>query len=86
MKNPFFEVDEEESDSSKLNLLNRDLKKLEIDIEKRTNDIVKLDDKEKFFLEEIEKLRFEHEQTKKRVLDEGKALGLYDTANRQYSD
>jgi hypothetical protein len=45
-----------------------------------------LDEKEKYFLEEIEKLRFEYEQTKKRLLENGQSLGLFEGANRQYKE
>ena len=83
--NPTHNVEEAELESSRLNHLHRDITKLESEIEAKQRDLTRLDEKEKFFLEEIEKLRFEYNQTKKKVLEEGRELGLYDRVNRQYS-
>ena len=86
MKNPHFNEHMPEKESSRLEKLERDVGRLETDIDKKSKDLVKLDEKEKYFLDEIEKLRFEYEQTKRRVLEEGQALGLYDNLNRQFAD
>ena len=84
--NPTHNTEESELESSRLNHLHRDISKLENDIEQKTRDLTRLDEKEKYFLEEIEKLRFEYNQTKKKVLEEGRELGLYDRINRQYPE
>lgn len=84
--NPTHNGDVAELESSRLNHLHRDINKLEADIEQKNRDLTRLDEKEKFFLEEIEKLRFEYNQTKKKVLEEGRELGLYDRINRQYHE
>ena len=86
IKNPTHNNQEAELESSRLNHLHRDINKLEEDIEQKDRDLTRLEEKEKFFLEEIEKLRFEYNQTKKKVLEEGRELGLYDRINRQYHE
>lgn len=86
MANPTHNREKPELESSQLNLLHRDISKLEEAIEQNNRDLTRLDQKEKYFLEEIEKLRFEYNQTKKKVLEEGRELGLYDKINRQYPE
>ena len=53
-------------------------------LKKKKSDITRLDGKEKFYLKEIETLKIEHEDNKKRVLDEGNALGFAKPVIRQF--
>lgn len=65
--------------------LDRDIRKLDRDITKRQSDLKNLAEKEKFYLEEIKKLRFEYEKTKEAIIKEGFEIGLYDKVNRQFA-
>lgn len=71
-------------DMTKFQIMRQKIEKLEQEIEKKKEDIHRLDYKENFYLKEIETLKIEHENNKKMVLDEGNALGLAKPVIRQF--
>jgi ribosomal 30S subunit maturation factor RimM len=71
-------------DMTKFQIMRQKIERLENEIEKKKHEIERLDHKEEFYLKEIESLRIEHENNKKRVLDEGNALGFAKPVPRQF--
>ena len=61
---------------SKAQQLEERIKKVELDIEKRKKEVRVLNKKEAFYLEEIESLKLELENSKQMALDEVHALGM----------
>ena len=53
-------------------------------MKKKQIEIQKLEDKEGVYLKEIQNLREEYEDNKKRVLDEGNALGFAEPVLREF--
>lgn len=82
--NPTYKNKNANMDMTKFQIMRQKIEKLEQEIEKKKIDIQRLDYKENFYLKEIETLKIEHENNKKRVLDEGNALGLAKPVIRQF--
>ena len=84
MMNPTYKNKNANMDMTKFQIMRQKIERLEKEIEKKKEDITRLDGKEKFYLKEIEQLKIEHEDNKKRVLDEGNALGFAKPVIRQF--
>ena len=57
---------------------------MKAEISTRTEEIEKLKDKESKYIDEIQNLKNEYNENKKKVLDEGHALGFADTVVREF--
>lgn len=72
-------------DVPKAHILEKDVQKLDSEVEKHKADIEELRAKETRFLEEIERLREEYDKIKKEVLEEGAAIGYDDNVLREFN-
>ena len=71
-------------DLSKAQVIQHEIEMLGYEINIKNDEIKKLIDKEKVYLHEIDKLQVEYENSKKKVLDEGAALGYAGPVLREY--
>ena len=84
MANPTYKSQGGSLDMTKFQILKKRINSLKDEIERKQKDVSRLDQKEEFYLKEIEKLKKEHENNKKRILDEGNALGFAEPVTRQF--
>lgn len=82
--NPTYKNKNANMEMTKFQIMRQKIERLEEEIQKKKGDITRLDHKEKFYIQEIEHLKLEHENNKKRVLDEGNALGFAKPVIRQF--
>lgn len=61
-----------------------EIEKIEKDVLNKTEEIERLKKKEKLYDEEIASLKSEYNLSKKKVIDEGHALGLAETMLREF--
>lgn len=73
-----------EKNLSKKEQLENEINNLKAEISQRTEEIEKLKEKEEKYIDDIQNLKDEYNENKKKVLDEGHALGFADTVLREF--
>lgn len=83
-ENPGYKPKKSEEDVGQLTALKEEVQELQNDLAKKNGDIQKLLNKEKMYLEHLEKLKLEYQRNKKKIIDEGTLYGNNEAAFREF--
>ena len=83
-ENPGYKPKKSEEDVGQLTALKEEVQELQNDLAKKNGDIQKLLNKEKIYLEHLEKLKLEYQRNKKKIIDEGTLYGNNEAAFREF--
>ena len=72
------------ADMTKVQKVQHEIQQYQEEVSSKQKDIKKLLEKERMYLEEIERLKLEYEANKKKVLDEGASLGYAGPVLREF--